>query len=330
MTPIIFLVFQRSWQEFGLTLSDLAPFTARNSRTYKPTRLKSTLWGTTLSGIRRKITITAGNTPICLKSREIRGNLFQVRQPRRQTRWLPYYLGYIKFGIGRATSDTAHEIRDNKIDRDEGIALSKDMTESFQKNICRPFSTIATSRASSLRMLWELEVRSPLGEDRQRVVFEKSHLGGGLLDGKCATYRSSGCQRSKSYQKHKSGRAFDCRRSSGARNKILRAGIDELIYIDLVASLYRRNKLPEIVEKAATAVYVPMTVGGGIRSTDDVQDLLLAGLTKVVNSSAICNPNLIEDIAERFGSQCMVLSIEAQKKMMGGRHITTMAANQAD
>ena len=85
-----------------------------------------------------------------------------------------------------------------------------------------------------------------------------------------------------------------------------------------MASLYRRNKLPEIVEKAATAVYVPMTVGGGIRSTDDVQDLLLAGADKVaVNSSAICNPNLIEDIAERFGSQCMVLSIEAQKKNDG-------------
>ena len=58
--------------------------------------------------------------------------------------------------------------------------------------------------------------------------------------------------------------------------------------------------------------------GGGIRSTDDVQDLLLAGADKVaVNSSAICNPNLIEDIAERFGSQCMVLSIEAQKKKDG-------------
>ena len=91
-------------------------------------------------------------------------------------------------------------------------------------------------------------------------------------------------------------------------------GADELIYMDCVASLYGRNSLRDIVESAAQDVFVPMTVGGGIRSVDDATDLLRSGADKVaVNTAAVANPELISDIAQRFGSQCMVLSIEAKQ-----------------
>jgi imidazole glycerol-phosphate synthase subunit HisF len=96
-------------------------------------------------------------------------------------------------------------------------------------------------------------------------------------------------------------------------------GADELIYMDCVASLYGRNSLRDIVESAAQDVFVPMTVGGGIRSVDDATDLLRSGADKVaVNTAAVAKPELISDIAQRFGSQCMVLAIEA--KQIGPAH----------
>lgn len=91
-------------------------------------------------------------------------------------------------------------------------------------------------------------------------------------------------------------------------------GADELIYMDCVASLYGRNHLDDIVKAAAKDIFVPMTVGGGIRSVDDATEILRAGADKVaVNTSAVATPQLITDIARRFGSQCMVLSIEAKQ-----------------
>ena len=91
-------------------------------------------------------------------------------------------------------------------------------------------------------------------------------------------------------------------------------GADELIYMDCVASLYGRNSLGDIVKSAAQNVFVPMTVGGGIRSVEDATHLLRCGADKVaVNTAAVANPQLISDIARRFGSQCMVLSIEAKQ-----------------
>lgn len=91
-------------------------------------------------------------------------------------------------------------------------------------------------------------------------------------------------------------------------------GADELICMDCVASLYGRNNLGDIVQNAAQDVFVPMTVGGGIRSVDDATHLLRCGADKVaVNTAAVANPKLISDIARRFGSQCMVLSIEAKQ-----------------
>jgi imidazole glycerol-phosphate synthase subunit HisF len=92
-------------------------------------------------------------------------------------------------------------------------------------------------------------------------------------------------------------------------------GADELIYLDIVASLYGRSKLTEIVRHAAHDVFVPMTVGGGIRNVDDVRDLLRAGADKVaINTAAVRRPELIAEVARRFGSQCMVLSIEAKQQ----------------
>jgi imidazole glycerol-phosphate synthase subunit HisF len=93
-----------------------------------------------------------------------------------------------------------------------------------------------------------------------------------------------------------------------------RQGADELIYMDCVASLYGRNSLGDIVENAVQDVFVPMTVGGGIRTVEDAAYLLRCGADKVaVNTAAVANPKLISDIARRFGSQCMVLSIEAKR-----------------
>ncbi len=91
-------------------------------------------------------------------------------------------------------------------------------------------------------------------------------------------------------------------------------GADELIYMDCVASLYGRNHLGDIIRSAAENIFVPMTVGGGIRSVADATQILRAGADKVaINTAAVANPQLITDIARRFGSQCAVLSIEAKQ-----------------
>ena len=95
-------------------------------------------------------------------------------------------------------------------------------------------------------------------------------------------------------------------------------GADELIYMDIVASLYQRNSLKDIVSRTARDVFIPMTVGGGIRSVDDVRDMLRAGADKVaINTAAVRRPELITEVSRRFGSQCMVLGIEAKKRPGG-------------
>lgn len=95
-------------------------------------------------------------------------------------------------------------------------------------------------------------------------------------------------------------------------------GIDELIYMDCVASLYGRSNLGEIIRDAAKNIFVPLTVGGGIRSIDDATHLLRNGADKLaLNTAVIANPKLITEIASRFGSQCVVLSVEAKKVSEG-------------
>ena len=92
------------------------------------------------------------------------------------------------------------------------------------------------------------------------------------------------------------------------------AGIDELLYIDIVASLYNRNNLSDIVRKTVDDVYIPVCVGGGLRSVEDVRHILSMGADKAaINTAAIKRPELITEVAEAFGSQCMVLSIQAKR-----------------
>ena len=90
--------------------------------------------------------------------------------------------------------------------------------------------------------------------------------------------------------------------------------VDEIIYMDAVASLYGRNSLLDLIVEVSKNVFVPMTVGGGIRSVEDARMILRSGADKIaVNTEAVKRPKLIEELASTFGSQCVVLSIEAKK-----------------
>jgi len=96
------------------------------------------------------------------------------------------------------------------------------------------------------------------------------------------------------------------------------SGADELIYMDVVASLYGRNSLNDIVRYTAENVFIPLTVGGGLRSVEDVRTMLRSGADKIaVNTAAIARPELISELAETFGSQCVVVSIEAKRRQGG-------------
>ena len=91
-------------------------------------------------------------------------------------------------------------------------------------------------------------------------------------------------------------------------------GADELIYMDIVASLYGRNHLSDIIRNAAKNIFIPITVGGGIRTVENAREILRSGADKVaINTAAVANPLIITEIARKFGSQCVVLSIEAKR-----------------
>lgn len=95
-------------------------------------------------------------------------------------------------------------------------------------------------------------------------------------------------------------------------------GADELLFIDIVASLYQRNNLTEMVQRIADQIYVPITVGGGIRSLSDVSKMMNSGADKVaINTAAIARPELIDEVSRRYGSQCMVLGVEAKRVGVG-------------
>lgn len=98
-----------------------------------------------------------------------------------------------------------------------------------------------------------------------------------------------------------------------------RQGIDEIVYMDCVASLYGRNTIRDVVTETAEEIFIPITVGGGVRSIEEVDALLRAGADKVaINSAATIRPELLSECAERFGSQCIVASIEAARRPEGG------------
>jgi len=95
-------------------------------------------------------------------------------------------------------------------------------------------------------------------------------------------------------------------------------GADEIIYVDAVASLYDRDSLKEIIRKTTESVFVPITVGGGIRSVEDAFEILRSGADKVaICSQAVKAPEIISEVAGKFGNQCMVLSIQAKKNNNG-------------
>ena len=95
-------------------------------------------------------------------------------------------------------------------------------------------------------------------------------------------------------------------------------GADEIVFLDITATSDARDTVADVVERTAAQVFVPLTVGGGIRTLDDFQRLLRAGADKIsVNSAAVKDPTLIARAAERFGSQCVVLAIDARRRPEG-------------
>jgi len=95
-------------------------------------------------------------------------------------------------------------------------------------------------------------------------------------------------------------------------------GADEIIYMDTVATLYGRNNILPVVEEAARDVFVPLTVGGGIRSVEDITKALRSGADKVaINTAAVSRPEFLQEASNALGSQCIVLSVEAKKRSEG-------------
>lgn len=98
-----------------------------------------------------------------------------------------------------------------------------------------------------------------------------------------------------------------------------RAGADELVFLDITATSDARNIVLDMVRRVAGEVFIPFTVGGGIRSVEDFRAILKEGADKIsINSSAVKNPDLIRDAALKFGSQCVVVAIDAKRRVGGG------------
>ena len=100
------------------------------------------------------------------------------------------------------------------------------------------------------------------------------------------------------------------------------AGADELVFLDITASCEQRDTVVDMVRRVAANVFIPFTVGGGIRTVDDFKKLLREGADKIsVNSAAIDRPELISEAADKFGSQCVVVAIDAKRREDGGWNI---------
>ena len=100
------------------------------------------------------------------------------------------------------------------------------------------------------------------------------------------------------------------------------ANADEIVFLDITASHEGRSTMLDVVRRTAEVVFVPLTVGGGIRTIDDVRDTLRAGSDKVgINSAAVRNPDLINEAAEMFGRQCIVAAVDAKKVEAGSWHV---------
>jgi imidazole glycerol-phosphate synthase subunit HisF len=105
-------------------------------------------------------------------------------------------------------------------------------------------------------------------------------------------------------------------------------GADELVFLDITASHEGRDIMLEVVRRTAEQVFMPLTVGGGIRTLDDIRQLLLAGSDKVsINSAAVKNPKFVEDAARRFGSQCIVVNIDPKRVKRNGSQVFEVHIN---
>ncbi|MEJ7891130.1 MAG: imidazole glycerol phosphate synthase subunit HisF [Solirubrobacteraceae bacterium] len=99
-------------------------------------------------------------------------------------------------------------------------------------------------------------------------------------------------------------------------------GADELVFLDITATSDKRSTVVELARRAADEVFVPFTIGGGVRSVADAQAVLDAGADKVaVNSAAVARPELVEEMARRFGDQCVVLAVDARRRIEGGYEV---------
>jgi imidazole glycerol-phosphate synthase subunit HisF len=108
-------------------------------------------------------------------------------------------------------------------------------------------------------------------------------------------------------------------------------GADELVFLDITASSDRRNIVADMVQRVADAINIPFTVGGGLRSVDDIQHILRAGADKVsLNTSAVEDPKLITEAAERFGTQCIVVAIDARREGDTAKVYTHGGRNRTD
>jgi len=109
-----------------------------------------------------------------------------------------------------------------------------------------------------------------------------------------------------------------------------REGADELVFLDISASAEGRKTMIEVVARTASEAFIPLTVGGGISSVDDIRNLLRAGADKVsLNTAAVAEPDLITRAADRFGSQCIVLAIDARRNASGRWEVVTHGGRRA-
>lgn len=109
------------------------------------------------------------------------------------------------------------------------------------------------------------------------------------------------------------------------------AGADELVFLDITASHERRGIFIDVVNRTAEQIFMPLTVGGGINSVEDIRRLLNAGADKVsINTAAVKNPQLVKEASDRFGSQCIVVAIDAKKTGNGWKVFTHGGRNETD
>ena len=156
---------------------------------------------------------------------------------------------------------------------------------------------------------------SPGKKRRGRLAgAEKLYCGGGINDVCKKDHSLPGCKKRQSCKRYEFYNLVDAGDPVESAMQYDKQGADELVFLDITASSDSRNITIDMVEKVANSIFIPFTVGGGIRSVEDFNVLLRAGADKVsVNSAAVHRPELISEAAYKFGSQCVVAAIDAKR-----------------